>query len=297
MVLVERCFRCREIVLDETHVYFTALGPTNTVNAGVLAKISKLGGAVTTLAKELVGPQDLALRDGTIFWVDSKRGVIERVSIDGDDYALIASGLTLPTDVDVDELHVYWTDAGQANAYDGSLARAPIGGGPPEELLAGLDQPQMIALLGDSVVWVEGAALRAMPTAGGAAWTVASEQVNPWTLVAGTDDLLYWASKGEALATGSIQRIDLLGGAVEALVTGLDVPWDLALDDERIFWTNLEVDSTILFAPRGGGDPQIAVADQGRPEGIAVDETHVFWADFGLQPDYAGGRLVRLLKP
>lgn len=40
----------------------------------------------------------------------------------------------------------------------------------------------------------------------------------------------------------------------------------------------------------------IAVADQG-PEGIAVDETHFFWADFGLQPDYAGGRLVRRRTP
>ena len=53
VVLVDKCVRCRQLVLDEDHVYFTALGLTNADN-GVLGKVAKTGGAVTTLADGLV---------------------------------------------------------------------------------------------------------------------------------------------------------------------------------------------------------------------------------------------------
>ncbi|MEZ4454131.1 MAG: hypothetical protein R3B09_32045 [Nannocystaceae bacterium] len=296
VVLVDPCVRCRQLVLDDTHVYFTALGPTNTDNAGYLAKVPKAGGEVTTLASGLIGPSDLAHRDGVVYWVDFKRGAVESVSVDGDGYTLITGEAIHPTDVDVDDLHVYWVDAGNAMQLDGSLSRAPVGGGPPEALIGGLDQPQTIAVVGESVVWVAGDAVWAMPKDGGVATMVVMDPHLPWTLVGEAGHLLYWTSKGPILGDGSIQRIDLLGGPIEPLVTGLDVPWDLAIDGDRIFWTNLEIDQTILYADKDGGDPLIALEDQIRPEGIAVDDTHIYWADFGTVPDFTSGRLARLPK-
>ncbi|MEZ4447877.1 MAG: hypothetical protein R3B09_00270 [Nannocystaceae bacterium] len=295
VVLVDNCVRCRQLVLDEDHVYFTALGLTNADN-GVLGKVAKTGGAVTTLADGLVSPFDLALRDGILYWVDGKRGVVEKVSIDGDAYALVAEGLILPVDVDTDADHVYWVDAGDSMMLNGSLARAPLAGGPPETLLDGLDSPQTIAVVGESVVWVEAGAVRAMPKNGGAVEVLAKDQPLPASLLAEGNQVVYWVNKGMG-GTGSIQRVDLMGGAFEPLVSGLTVPWDLALDGERVYWTNVEAGKSILYAPRDGGDPQIALGDQGRPEGIAVDDTHIFWADFGLPPSFSGGQLVRLLKP
>lgn len=87
----------------------------------------------------------------------------------------------------------------------------------------------LVALLGGDA-GLRGGERRGALTDGGPAWTVADEHINPWTRVAGTDGLLYWASKGELLGAGSIQRIDLMGGPIEALITGLNVPWDLAID-------------------------------------------------------------------
>lgn len=73
----------------------------------------------------------------------------------------------------------------------------------------------LVALLGGDA-GLRGGERRGALTDGGPAWTVADEQINPWTLVAGTDGLLNWASKGELLHAGRDPPRLSCGGCLRA---------------------------------------------------------------------------------
>src|SRR5439155_8332085 len=105
-------------------------------------------------------PQQLAVDDHSVYWaslgtvIDDPKfasdGKIERVEKDGTGRTTLASGLSGPTSVAVDDAFVYFAESGlaQGNASKG-VRRVPTNGGTVQRLY---DNPvDLLALNGDDL--------------------------------------------------------------------------------------------------------------------------------------------------
>lgn len=74
---------------------------------------------------------------------------------------------------------------------------------------------------------------------------------------------VYWTS-----AQGTVNALPLDGGAVLTLASGLDDPWDLAVDEQGVYATDSGA-NTVVAIPLLGG-PTTLLAEAGNPLGIVV---------------------------
>ena len=107
---------------------------------------------------------------------------------------------------------------------------------------------------------------------------------------------LYWN------AGGNILRIAKEGGTAEAVVTeNVGIGIDMAIDNERIYWTNHgyyssgtpSVPKPVLWAPKGGGKSEKLADEQNVPGNVVVDDKFVYWKTFNsvVKQPKTGGSL------
>ncbi len=192
---------------------------------------------------------------------------------------VIASGQDKPWNVLVDATHVYWANKGRGAS--GAVMRSAKAGGVARSLttseLGELPAPYGIALLpaGRPVVSL------ASPTKGG--------------LV-------------EVFADGAFLRSTRAGWWADASAPfSITEPWALVTAGGRVFWTDLRervVASAPFHPDLEGGSLLLAVATvhahtTGRPVGLAVDATHVYWTDSDpgvvAKTPIAGGPITNLV--
>jgi hypothetical protein len=118
------------------------------------------------LATGLTDPMDLAVDADAVYWSDIGDGTINRVPRAGGTVTTLVRNQAKPARIALDATHVYWT-----NALGASVMRAPKSGGMPE-LLSSAIQPTDLAVVGDSVYWVNNLSqsayeLRKGPRSGG----------------------------------------------------------------------------------------------------------------------------------
>lgn len=91
---------------------------------------------------------------------------------------------------------------------------------------------------------------------------------------------VYWK------AGGTIQRIAKEGGTSETVVSeNVGIGIDLAVDNERVYWTNHgyysantpQIPSPVFSASKSGGKAETFAADQMVPHDVAVDDKFVYW--------------------
>lgn len=226
--------------------------------------------------------------------------------------AVLASGQSTPWAIAVDATHVYWS----THTWTGAIRRVPKSGGFTQTLASNQAIPDGIELTSTHVIWANDAddLIQSVPLAGGTIETLASVPSNRPVDVAVTDTHVFWTN----WAANSVQRVALAGGAVEdvstsdnhlshrivtdgshvwwtnignhtvrrATVEGGDVttiatgssPLGIAVDATQVCWTN-SGDKTIVCAPLGGGAPETLTTAPAAPHGMAMDDTHVYWAD------------------
>lgn len=91
---------------------------------------------------------------------------------------------------------------------------------------------------------------------------------------------------------------DCLGGkcqasTCQALLLAIDqaMPWGLAVDSQRVYWSNM-TSGEILSLPLSGAASPTKLADkQSDPGDIAIDDSFVYWTNFS-----AGGAVTRVGK-
>jgi hypothetical protein len=88
---------------DEANLYWVNMG------SGSIAKVSKSGGAVTTLATGQDKPFGIVVNGSQVFWTN-RSGTVMTVSTEGGDLATLASGQDAPYAVAADATGVYWTN-------------------------------------------------------------------------------------------------------------------------------------------------------------------------------------------
>jgi sugar lactone lactonase YvrE len=158
---------------------------------------------------------------------------------------VLASGQDHPWGIFVDATHVYWTNKG-AKAKQGSLSRVDKkGGGAVEVLLDGLQSPYGVVV------------------ANGRAYFSAS---HPGFGGLGSVSLVDKAHYDKALRQP---------GRVEE-------PWAIAVRGDEIYFTDLHlrgIMSAPLTASVDTDKVNVLAHTDGRPVGLAVDDTHVYWTD------------------
>jgi len=194
--------------------------------------------------------------EGYVYWanqgIDGGRGSIGRANLDGTgaerDFITTGNGAC---GIAVDSAHIYWT-----NLNSDTIGRSNLDGtGVNESFIAS-------------------------PTGCG---------------VAVDDTHVYWVSKftdaSDSPRTGAIGRANLDGtGVDESFITGVSFPsGPLAVDGSHLYWTSYHPSSNpfglYVFPTRiaragldGAGVEESFITDAFGGTGLAVDDTHVWWA-------------------
>jgi streptogramin lyase len=111
------------VAVDDSYLYWI-----NTGASGSLRKVLQLGGTVTAMHSDQAHPTALTLDDTSAYWARDGGSEIVSGTLVGGDPVAIASGQAAAA-LAVDDSHVYWTDAAT-----GGVQRAPLAGGPVEEV-------------------------------------------------------------------------------------------------------------------------------------------------------------------
>ena len=77
---------------------------------------------------------------------------------------------------------------------------------------------------------------------------------------------------------GVVIRMLKSGGSIMPLTTGGVRMWDVALDGERVYWTDLDL-GEVGSVEKSGANSELIAAEQGGPAGIAVDTDGVYWVN------------------
>ena len=231
-----------------------------------------------------------------LYWVDLDAFKIQRANLDGSGIRDLISGLDGPSDIALDVAggKMYWSDAAFPEAFHSTILRANLDGSDIDTLFTDFYGANDLALdvEGGKIYWAYAGLdlttgrIRRANLDGSDIENVVSQQ---WignelyglfrphglalNMAAGT---MYWIQGSQ------IQRNNLDGSGLEALVMDLDHPTGLALDidSDHMYWT----ESTRIQRARLDGTGAVVLIDQPddkrRFHDLALDLTHrkIYWS-------------------
>ncbi|MDP8999821.1 MAG: hypothetical protein M3O46_06895 [Myxococcota bacterium] len=244
-----------DIAVDSANVYWTQIAVNS--SSGIVS-YKPFAGSMTTLSITSTGdptiddPRGIAVDNHNMYWVDVANGAVEALSLNTAKYVLLRPSqrdggvLDSPTDITSDGTNVYWV------TFDGQqIISAPIGGGGPLTIVAPRENhPHAITFDQNNVYWVD------------------------------------YGDAAAATPTGSVKQAPKVGCTADAatcpvlLAQNEDKPWDVAVDDTSVYWTDHANPGSVKKVPIGGGTVVTLASGQGAPYGIAVDADYVYWTNF-----------------
>ena len=226
-----------------------------------------------------VGP---AVDANNVYWTHSGSSEVMQAKLDGSSPVTLAAAQSTPFSVKVAGGFVYW---GSYSAT-GVVRKTPIGGGVITDI-ANSAAVREICVGANDLWWtndpddVQQIPLSGMSFDGGALVVATGNLLANGIATDGTD--LYWVNRG----TGEIKRSDLNPLNSYAPGSG-DVPWDIEVDAKSVYWTEAgspPAKGTVSMSVKPTGTdslvPVVIASGQAAPHGIAIDATHVYWANSG----------------
>ncbi len=240
----------------------------------------------------------LAADETHLYWTEGRYpdpGVVKRMPLAGGAAEVVyADTLPVSAVLAVDDGYVIFADMGFPNAY--RLLKAPLTGGDASVLVhrtitdpvAGRQSITHIAVAADSVVWCDaGSIQRTSVSDGQSAVLVENLTLAPTAIALGANRVYWSQNTGPAHGqTGTIKSVSLAGTAIQVHVQGGDAPFQIAVQDDQLYWNEggdigaIEGFGRIARIPLAGGPVTTLAAGVSvtRPP-IAVDDTHVYIAD------------------
>jgi hypothetical protein len=276
------------LAVDATSVYWFD-EPVDYV--GALMKCAKTGcnDEHTALATEQASPRSIAVDAASVYWVNegnplSNIGEVMRCDVGGcaGTPEVLASGQAAPYSVAVDAAFVYWANSGTESIAP-TIARCGLDGCgvSPTVLASGKpDWGQSLAVDSTSFYWMDDISLAQCPKAGcnGAPLTLETGAA-PAEIVA-VDGLVSW-TEGDGVKSCASG-----GGSAPTTLSSSSWPQGIAQDDAYVYWTEIDdkyVGRVMKCAISGcGGVPTVLAAGLGNTAGIAVDQTSVYWIEYGI---------------
>jgi hypothetical protein len=258
------------VALDDNHIYWTE-------SSGVLARVSKAGGAITKLAAEEDVYAGVVLDAGFVYWAKNRSGAVARVSAEGGAPEIVIGGLgdygANPGALAVEGGNSYWIAAG-VNVLR-AIYWLPSTGG-TLRVLTGSSAGAMV--LSSATVYFASLrltpddppdeAIWSIPSAGGLPTKVAAGQTGVESMTIG-GGYLFWAN------LDTLSAMKLPDGSPQILATGLGGPRPIATDGSSVYWTT--DDAVISVALSGGAPVKVTSAHPMRASPIAVDADSVYW--------------------
>jgi hypothetical protein len=188
-----------------------------------------------------------------------------------------------PTSLTAHEGYIYFSEEAASPSY--AVQRVLHDGGSPQVLDPNELRVGGIAVDSSGLYWTTGgplaagkAAVRTQPLGALDASATRDLFVGPKTYEMGgialSNDAVFWAER----ETGRVLRVAKAGGPSTTLAEGLASPRRVALDDAYVWFTTA---STVSRVPLAGGEVEDFVTEISEPLGLAVDQTHVYWAASG----------------
>jgi hypothetical protein len=303
--------RCQPLLLAEARglpsgiavddrIYWLEQGSNST---GKVVAANKDGTSLVELASALDSPLNLVLDGDAIFFTFfTGGGGLARVDKSGANFEkLLASSGAWSIAADTERL--YWTNTNGVQSSDKS--------GADLQQLAMATKARGIAVNATHVYWAEaridgklgkfdkvtslggqlGGALQ-FPT------DVAIDGSFAFVALAGSSSDLDCTSND-----GSIIRLDLASGAATTLASNQRCPQSVAVDGNRVYWTNTgsytggayNGDGSVAYAGKDGIEGvRVLANDLALPSGVAFDSSAVYFTEQGLGP--AAGSVKKVAK-
>lgn len=231
------------------------------------------GRCVDVLAKDLHGPNALALGPSDVYWTTAL-GVM-RVSKAGGTASVIVPGSegAAASAIAVDDNYVYWS-----GTYDHALMRAALAA-PTAEVFADTHSPtssdiSAIVLDQAAVYWTDwqNGKILTMPKSGGEPRVLADARRPSALAVDATH--VYWTEDVEG--QGAVVSMPLAGGAPLTLASGQSAPRGMAINATHVYWT-ATWDETLSRVLLAGGALEIVAKAEVYPEHVALDDKFAYW--------------------
>ena len=247
------------IAIDDGSVYWTVQtvqnGPAGQTDyAGDVLRMSKGGGAVTTLASGLNLVSGIAVDRTNVYAIDDR--TLIQVPRGGGTVTTLARTPESNFDqfgVAVNSTSVFWM--GLVNYVGYVVLKVPIGGGGVTTLVSTHDEMEFVNLAATetNLYWPHGGGISSVPTAGGLVTTLAAGHVRTSGLAI-DDSAVYWSNSG-SLDRPEINRISFEGGAITMLAPVV------RSDFVGVGWFGLTVTETgVFFATVLNGFPDSTAA-------------------------------------
>ena len=196
----------------------------------------------------------------------------------GDPPVALATGLTEPNSVVVDETNVYFVAP-----FAGAVMKVPKAGGEVTTVAGGLTfaggfNASIVLAIDATHLYVAesgGGRILRLDKDGSNLTTIASGQDHPSAIVI-DDSSVYWDNFGD----GTIASAPKVGGSVVVLVTGQVSslsPLAMAASNSALFWFG--ADGHLRSVAKTGGPVSVVVYRAGVRQ-IAADASRVFWSDY-----------------
>ncbi|MBK7860998.1 MAG: hypothetical protein IPJ65_20810 [Archangiaceae bacterium] len=273
----------RAVATDGVDVYWVIRG-------GTLRRVPKGGGTVTDLATDV---SLFLLRDSSIYFVKSATTLAVIPKAAGTP-AVLTTTAREPQALTADSTSLFWWDETGDGKFE--IRSAPLSGG-PETLLAGGLQRRVDSLtpVGSELWFMQERELFKLPKAGGQLARLATLPVEPlmpnawaavstlqpegvfWGLVSRPANDIASASEGRVFAMryDTVQPIEL------ARLTYS--PLSITLDGSSLYLATQRQDTlpgtgAVIRVSTTGGPPSVLNVNQ-TPFALAIDPTHIYWAD------------------
>jgi hypothetical protein len=242
------------------------------------------GGVILELTAGTLKPASLAIDATQVYWTASNQfmqpdGTVNRIGKDGQNQALIASGMPSPNSIEVNSSAVYWFTSQNDTATIYSTPKAGGAVTPVHSPSAGVVD---IAVNDQDVFWTSSSS---------GIWTMGVDGSNPHAIIAGQDTAgeividaggqkLYWLNKGVVnMNDGQVMRANRDGTAVEMLASGQAFPLHVALDSGRVYWTTLKGGVFSVNKDGTGAATHVPQIMNSLPaSGVAADSTYVYFS-------------------
>jgi hypothetical protein len=246
------------VAVDDNSVYFSQYG--------AVMKVDKLSGSVITLASGLNAPLSVKLDSMNVYWVEYYGFAVKKVGKNGGTATTLGTSGNCSS-IALSDTNVFWP-------YNGITTVAKSGGN-PSVIVSPLQVFGAYLLVVDStnVYWTEYGIAGSVKKAGindGIVTTLASNVDYAGPIAVDSTDV-YWINGG------ALKKIGKNGGAITTLAEADG--YDLAMDSVFVYYIR---SGQLRKIPKQGGQyTTLASVNVINYCGIAVDDSHVYWSEWG----------------